>query len=59
MGRCWASCLGDCSDKISGEHVITAGIHLSETMKVKGLPLVTEIRRAVSPRVPLSKLPLG
>jgi hypothetical protein len=38
MRRCWASCLGDCSDEISGEHIITAGVHLSETVKVKGLP---------------------
>ncbi len=38
MRKCWASCLGDCSDKMSGEHVITAGVHLSETVKVKGLP---------------------
>jgi len=38
MRRCWASCLGDCSDKISGEHIITNGAFLTDTAKVKGLP---------------------
>ncbi len=38
MRRCWASCLGDCSDKISREHVITNGAFLTATVKVKGLP---------------------
>lgn len=38
MRRCWASCLGDCSDKISGEHVITNGAFLTDIVKVKGLP---------------------
>jgi hypothetical protein len=38
MRRCWASGLGDCSDKISGEHVITNGAFLTDTVKVKGLP---------------------
>lgn len=38
MRRCWASCLGDCSDKISGEHIITNGTFLTDTVKVKGLP---------------------
>jgi hypothetical protein len=36
--RCWASCLGDCSEKISGEHIITEGTFVIETVKVKGLP---------------------
>jgi hypothetical protein len=38
MRRCWASCLGTCSDKISGEHIITDGTFLTDTVKVKGLP---------------------
>jgi hypothetical protein len=24
LNKCWAACLGDCSDKISGEHIVTA-----------------------------------
>lgn len=38
MRTCWASCLGDCSDKISGEHIITNGAFLTGAVKVKGLP---------------------
>lgn len=38
MSTCWAACLGDCSDKISGEHIITEGVHTTNTVRVKGLP---------------------
>jgi len=38
MRTCWAACLGDCSDKISGEHIITEGVFLADAVKVKGLP---------------------
>jgi hypothetical protein len=38
MDKCWAACLGDCSDKMSREHVITEGVFLSDDIKVKGLP---------------------
>jgi hypothetical protein len=38
MRTCWAAWLGDCSDKISGEHLITNGAFLTDTVKVKGLP---------------------
>jgi hypothetical protein len=38
MDKCWAACLGDCSDKLSREHVITEGVFLSDDIKVKGLP---------------------
>lgn len=38
MRKCWAARLGDCSDKISGEHIITNGAFLTDTVKVKGLP---------------------
>ena len=34
MRTCWAKCLGDCSDKISGEHVITKGVFLTDSVKV-------------------------
>lgn len=38
MRTCWAACLGDCSDKISGEHIITEGVFLTGAVKVRGLP---------------------
>ena len=38
MNMCWAACLGDCSDKISGEHIVTAGIFSSEKVHVQGFP---------------------
>lgn len=38
MRVCWAACLGGCSDKISGEHIITDGVFFTDTVKVKGLP---------------------
>jgi hypothetical protein len=38
MRSCWAACLGDCSDKISGEHIITNGAFLTDVVTVKGLP---------------------
>jgi hypothetical protein len=38
MRTCWAACLGDCSDKISGEHIITDGVFLVDAVKVRGLP---------------------
>ena len=36
MNDCWARCLGECSDKISKEHIITEAV-LPENMLVKGL----------------------
>jgi hypothetical protein len=38
MNDCWANCLGDCSDKISKEHIITAGLFLDDKIIVQGLP---------------------
>jgi hypothetical protein len=38
MRKCWAACLGGCSDKISGEHIISDGVFLDGSVKVKGLP---------------------
>jgi hypothetical protein len=35
---CWAECLGDCSAKISAEHVVTAGTFTEAAIRVKGLP---------------------
>ena len=36
MNDCWARCLGDCSDKMSKEHVITEAV-LPQSMFVQGL----------------------
>ena len=38
MRACWAESLGGCSDKISGEHIITDGVFLTDTVSVRGLP---------------------
>lgn len=38
MKKCWAACLGDCSEKLSGEHIVTAGIFSSDKVNVHGLP---------------------
>lgn len=38
MRECWAACLGDCSEKLSGEHLITSGVFLADEVRVKGLP---------------------
>jgi hypothetical protein len=36
MNACWADCLGDCLEKISREHIISAGLFLDDEIKVKG-----------------------
>jgi hypothetical protein len=37
MNDCWAACLGDCSDKISREHIISANLFPSDKIMVQGL----------------------
>ena len=37
MTYCWAESLGGCSDKISKEHIISAGMFPDPTVHVKGL----------------------
>lgn len=36
MRKCWATSRGDCSQKISGEHIVSAGLFLSDTVTAKG-----------------------
>lgn len=36
MNKCWASCLGGCSDTISGEHILTNGLFQETQIRVKG-----------------------
>jgi hypothetical protein len=44
MRACWAACLGDCAEQISGEHIITNGVFLTDSVKVKGLPWCPEFK---------------
>jgi hypothetical protein len=37
MKTCWAACLGNCSDKISGEHLVSAGMFDDDQVRVQGL----------------------
>ena len=37
MGKCWAESLGDCSDKQSGEHIVSKGLFVSPVVSVQGL----------------------
>lgn len=36
--KCWASCLGDCDDKMSGEHIVSASFFKSTKIVVEGFP---------------------
>jgi hypothetical protein len=37
MNNCWAACLGNCSAKISKEHIFTAGLFPDDKIVVQGL----------------------
>src|SRR6266581_2523260 len=47
MNDCWAACLGDCSDKISREHIITAGLFPDDKIIVQGLPWCRNERKEI------------
>lgn len=36
MNECWAECLGDCSGKMSREHIFSEGVHFSDQINVQG-----------------------
>jgi hypothetical protein len=38
MKRCWASALGDCSGRISGEHVFSKGLFAGKLVTISGSP---------------------
>ncbi len=38
MSACWASCLGNCADKITREHLVSRGLFLEDEMTVEGFP---------------------
>jgi hypothetical protein len=35
--KCWAESLGNCSESISGEHIVTAGLFATDMISVQGL----------------------
>jgi hypothetical protein len=37
MRTCWAKSLGNCSDSLSGEHLVSAGLFATDTVCVQGL----------------------
>ncbi len=36
MGACWAACLGDCSQKLSREHLVSGALFITDTVRVQG-----------------------
>ncbi len=38
MGECWAACLGNCSDKITREHLVSENLFMEDEMTVQGFP---------------------
>jgi len=38
MNVCWAACLGNCSDKMSREHIVTKAMYLDNEITASGLP---------------------
>ena len=47
MRKCWAASRGDCSEKMSGEHIVSAGLFLSETVTVKGFDWCRDEARTI------------
>jgi hypothetical protein len=37
MRKCWAESLGNCSDFISGEHIVNPGLFATDIIIVQGL----------------------
>ena len=34
--ECWAACLGNCSDKVSREHLVSRGLFIGDIIRVEG-----------------------
>jgi hypothetical protein len=47
MRKCWAACLGNCSDKMSGEHIVTAGLFVTDLIVVQGLSWCKDLPKTV------------
>jgi len=45
MNDCWAACLGNCSGKISREHIVTKAISLDDEVTVSGMPWCVEPKK--------------
>lgn len=44
MSTCWAACLGDCSEKISREHIVSKALFLGEQVSVQGFAWCPEAK---------------
>src|SRR5665213_2855249 len=38
LNVCWAACLGNCSNKMSREHIVTKAMYLDNEITVSGMP---------------------
>src|SRR5260370_7179973 len=47
MRKCWALSRGDCSEEMSGEHIVSAGLFLSENITVKGFDWCREEPKSI------------
>ena len=47
MAECWAQSLGDCSDKMSREHIFSEGVHFADEVTVQGLSWCEDQPRTV------------
>jgi hypothetical protein len=45
--KCWAESLGNCSDTLSGEHIISKGLFLNDMVMVQGLDWCKEEPKAI------------
>lgn len=42
MENCWASCLGNCSEKLSREHLVSQSLFINDVVTIQGLPWCRE-----------------
>ena len=45
MENCWASCVGQCSEKLSREHLVSKALFLNDVVTIQGLPWCQEPKR--------------
>jgi len=48
MSKCWAHSLGNCSKKISREHVVSGGLFVTDLIDVQGFPWCKDERKRIS-----------
>lgn len=56
MTNCWAESLGDCSDKITQEHIISGGMFPDQNLLVKGFDWCMDDFKEVSPNSLVKKV---